>query len=64
MYRNATLSKNKFVMRVSSNFKANETIKNEEWSLDGNIVIDNWIYPMYVKLDLENECPTYLLGDI
>ena len=56
--------RNKFVMRVSSNFKANETIKNEEWSLDGNIVIDNWIYPMYVKLDLENECPTYLLGDI
>ena len=64
MYRNATLSKNKFVMRVPSNFKANETIKNEEWSLDGNIVIDNWIYPMYVKLDLENECPTYLLEDI
>ena len=63
MYRNATLSKNKFVMRVSSNFKANETIKNEEWSLDGNIVTDNCIYPMYVKLDLENECPTYLLGD-
>ena len=64
MYRNATLSKNKSVMRVPSNFNANETTKNEEWSLDGNIVIDNWIYPMYVKLDLENECPTYLLEDI
>ena len=64
MYRNATLSKNKFVMRVPSNFTTNVTIKNGEWSLDSNIVIDNCTYPVNVKLDLENVYPSYLLGDI
>ena len=54
MYLNATLSKNKFVMRLPSNFTAKGTIRNKEWSLDGNTIIDNCIYQVYVKLDSEN----------
>ena len=53
MYRNATLSKNKFVMRVTSNFTGNGTIMNGECSLDSNIVIDNCICPVNVNLILK-----------
>ena len=50
MYPNATLSMNKFVMRVTSNFTGNGTIMKYECSLDSNIVIDNCICPVNVNL--------------
>ena len=44
MYLNATLSKSKFVMRVHSNFTANETIKNGEKS---SLLLSIIIYDQY-----------------